>query len=447
MSRSRFWSLTRLSSLVVLSTSGWVLCCSGLRAQDCVFHSRDGRPYSRKKEYLPQDGSKNGTKLKILALGDSVVWGDGDTPEHKIVDLVSRQIANATGRPVELHVYAHSGARLYAHDSDAKPGFPVFAGKPLGDLDGQRPTSYEQSVCASKVDQDAEYILLDGCINEVGAEQIALPPPLYPVLNPGNKSVTPAEIRANALSYCSNNMANTLIEITQKFSKAHVVVLDYFRVVSTASKPEPATDEAARKHQQTEDQQREKRVEQAVKKAQHIRNGATNEDAVKAAAQGWGDNADEFLKDSTSCFKWAIDAVNAGVVNPFSQPPPPQQYSSSDPESQWPPVCPTFSKAAAAIGSPPAIPVVVAPFPDNPQYSYGASDTHLWLLPLLFYPHDELYWPRAFECTLHLFRGDTSCYINPIAHPNPNGARCYSESILGALGFDLKDPDPDCQSR
>jgi hypothetical protein len=427
--------------------SGIVLLCDCLSAQNCVFHSRDGQPYFRKKEYPPQSGSTNGARVKILAFGDSVIWGDGDKPEHKIVDLVSQQIAKATGRPVELHAYAHSGARLHATDPDAKPRFPVFAGKPLGDLDSERPTTYEQAVCASKVDQDAEYILLDGCINEVGAEQIALPPVLYPILNPGSKQVTPADIRADALSYCSNNMANTLIEITHKFSKAHVVVLDYFRVVSTASKPKPLDEtEEARNEREAEDLQHEERTDQVVIRAQHLSKTAANVNAVRAAAQRWSDNANEFLKDSTSCIKWAIDAVNAGAEGSLSNPPIPQQYSSSDPESKWPPVCPTFDKESVVIGRPPDVPIVAAPFPNNQEYSYGASDTHLWLLPLLFYPHDELYWTRAFECSLHLFRGDKSCYINPIAHPNPKGAQCYSENILGALGFDSKDHDSDCRS-
>ena len=418
-----------------------MVCCCRLRAQNCVFQSPQGHPYSWKVTYLPQTGLPRGPALKVVAFGDSVVWGDGDKPKHKIVKIVSQRIADLTGRPVELRSYAHSAARLAVSDADSKPTFPVHNGKPLGDLDSERPTTSEQVDCAAQEDSDADYVLLDGCINEIGAEHIALPPVIYPP----SKRISAAEIRSEVLNYCSANMANTLITITHHFRNAHVVVLDYFRVVSKASEPKPADTEAERKQQGKENAQRERNLERVIKKEKNMESLPGSGTPEQRAIQAWTDNSDEFLKDTTSCFKWAIDAVNAGAVGPISNPQG-VPYTASDPESIWPAVCPSFSAQGTVIGPKPPIPIVPASFPDNQDYSYGAPNTHLWLLPDPFINPDELYWRRAWECLLHPFRGDTACFINPIAHPKYIGAQCYSESILNAVGFAISKPDPNCQS-
>jgi hypothetical protein len=240
-------------------------------------------------------------------------------------------------------------------------------------------------------------------------------------------------------------MANTLLHITRAFRNAHVVVLDYFRVVSTASQPKPAETEAMRNQREKEDTEHEKNLERVTKREKGIEKRPGKETAKARAIQEWSDNSEEFLKDTTSCFQWAIDSVNAGAAGPIAAPPA-AEYMPSKPVSTWPPVCPSFSTTGTVTGTSPPIPIVAASFPDNPDYSYGASETQLWLLPDPFVNRDELYWRRAWECILHPFRGDTACFINPIAHPKPTGAQCYSESILRTIGFGSPTQDPNCQS-
>jgi len=411
----------------------------------CVYQDANGHPYLKEfRPFVPQSGTAAGPDLKIVALGDSVVWGDGDKPRHKIVWLVGQGVANYTGHRVLVHSYAHSGARLSYSDPGSDPTFPVDNDVPLGDLGSERPTTSEQADCAAVDDSDAVYVLLDGCINEVGAGQIALPPI---VLLP-NLRTTPEQIRSDVLKYCSANMATTLLKITQQFPHARVVMLGYFRVVSDVSKPEPEMTDAEKAQLKAENAKQEKAMERVVKRDGDFSNltgsRAAKKKAIQAEVQKWWANSDEFLKDSTSCFKWAIDSVNAGVVGPISAPAG-VSYSDSAPESDWKPVCPVFDKSTVAPGSPPPIAVAAAAFPDNPEYSYGAPHTHLWLLPLPFISQDEMYWTRAWQCTLHLCRGDKTCYTNAIAHPKPIGAQCYSESILGAIGFVAPKPDSDCQ--
>jgi hypothetical protein len=133
--------LTRLAQLVSICLVAFF--CGPPTAQGCVFHADNGQPYKVTWRFLPQAGVVQGSRLKVVALGDSVVWGDGDKPEHRIVTLVSKSLANNSGRPVELDSYAHSGARLqYAPGEPAT--FPVRRGVPVGDVDASRPTTEEQ---------------------------------------------------------------------------------------------------------------------------------------------------------------------------------------------------------------------------------------------------------------------------------------------------------------
>jgi hypothetical protein len=57
--------------------------------------------------------------LKIVAMGDSVVWGNGLTNQEKFIELTGQSLANQTQRTVQIVSFAHSGAKL----SDTSGGF------------------------------------------------------------------------------------------------------------------------------------------------------------------------------------------------------------------------------------------------------------------------------------------------------------------------------------
>jgi lysophospholipase L1-like esterase len=54
----------------------------------------------------------NGTPYRILALGDSVIWGQGVAERHRFTSLIARHYNTELDRPVELITLAHSGAIL-----------------------------------------------------------------------------------------------------------------------------------------------------------------------------------------------------------------------------------------------------------------------------------------------------------------------------------------------
>jgi hypothetical protein len=127
--------------------------------------------------------SSSSPGLKIVTLGDSVVWGDGNLERNKFSVKLARDLANATGRATTVVEYAHSGARLVSADDPASL-VPTDGSVYQMDLNSQRPTTAEQADCAASRDSDAEVVLLDGCINEVGATKIALPSETYELVGP-----------------------------------------------------------------------------------------------------------------------------------------------------------------------------------------------------------------------------------------------------------------------
>jgi hypothetical protein len=319
----------------------------------------------------------------------------------------------------EINSYAHSGALLISVPSD-KPGYPVRHGQPVSDVGNSRPATEEQAECAKVDDSDADFVILDGCINDVGAFNIAIPPFLF------NKT-TPDEIRnggngkTGVTEACAAPMRDTLEKIKHWFPNAKIVLMNYWLVISNDSKPTPET------IQWTDDQKaaRTAKVQKAIKK---YSNGDSR--TVEVQTQAWADNAAEFLKDTKACFTWAVASANADSILP------PVTHSDT---TQSAPACDPFQSPANQPAEPPRI--FLAKGFDNPNFSYGAPDSHVWELPipLIFgfaIGPDEMFRTRNCECngTFFLFRGDSDCKVNPTAHPNPKGAQCYSKSILEALG-------------
>ena len=395
-----------------------VLSSKGIPAQSCVFSSQTGRPYKAHLGLFQPQNPVPGTRhLKVVVFGDSAAWGNGDKPEHRIANLVSQNLADDTGQPVDLNSYAHSGALLNPVKTD-KPGYPVRHGKPISDVGNARPGIEEQAECAEVEDSDADFVILDGCINDVGAFNIAIPPFLF------NKT-TPTEIRnggngkTGVIEACSAPMRDSLEKIKHFFPNAKVVLMNYWLVISDDSKPKPAFTPP------TEDQ---KVVKLAKTKKVFDKYSKEDTRTVEAKTQTWAENAVEFLNDTTDCFTWAVASANADSVDP------PSTHSDLNQ-----PACDPFRPAPNQPMAPTRI--FLAKVSENPLYSYGAPQSHVWELPipLIFgfaIGPDEMFRKRNCECngTFYLFRNDDDCKVNPTAHPNLAGAECYSKAILQQLG-------------
>jgi lysophospholipase L1-like esterase len=146
-----------------------------------------------------------GQTFKLLALGDSVMWGQGLAAGHRFVDLVAGYIAS-TGKQVEIASLAHSGAVVCT----APTGWARYQDWLFGELPRSFPSvssqleaaaataGYDRFLQVDPWDQQAwqdhkrqvaaqvasyhgaggappDLILVDGGINDLGALQIVVP--------------------------------------------------------------------------------------------------------------------------------------------------------------------------------------------------------------------------------------------------------------------------------
>lgn len=154
-------------------------------------------------------GSGEGPVYEMVVLGDSVLWGQGLMEEQKTSTIVQCRIAEKLGRPVRKRVYAHSGATL------------IQSGNLLNLKDGEVPSSFPhialQVECVPNPGQ-VDLVLLNGCINDVGAEVLFDP------------TTSPEEIGIEKLSKdkCREPIRSLLTRIGKRFPKAIVVVPGYY---------------------------------------------------------------------------------------------------------------------------------------------------------------------------------------------------------------------------
>jgi lysophospholipase L1-like esterase len=160
--------------------------------------------------------------FRILAFGDSIMWGQGlEEPDkcHSLVEQAIRQRHGGIG--VYKDVRAHSGACL-----EPRAGGTAYKQR----LDGEVPTSYptirDQVLEFEDVpdaNEDVDLILLDGGINDVNVRTILSP------LTSG------AQLTTDIKTYCHDSMLNLLKELTSKFQKARIIVTGYYQILSNES--------------------------------------------------------------------------------------------------------------------------------------------------------------------------------------------------------------------
>jgi hypothetical protein len=361
--------------------------------------------------------------LTILTFGDSAMWGNGLEDHYKYAHLVARDIADDTGRTVNLVSYAHSGANIFNEsNSEYEPLRASDHDVPPGDLNAGLPTTLQQEVCAVTRDdyRDAEIVLLDGCINDVGAEKIALPFPL--------SGLSVAEVKQRTHQWCSDKMLSLLQSTKENFTSATVVVSNYWLIVSDKSSPigiaiqKGATPDATPIEHEMYRRMKgllTKELEAEEATGEHL----TGSEAIadpKSEFQKWGDNSRAFLDTSQRCFDWAIAFVD-GKTNAAN--------GSDD--------CPSVANVRAQPETS-DVRIFLATVSDDPKFSYGAPKKRLWSVPLGSHIRaDQLYGQRSVLCRTHYPDNDLGdqlvCKVNPTAHPNVKGAEAYRESIMTIL--------------
>jgi hypothetical protein len=348
------------------------------------------------------------------------MWGDGLKREEKFVSLFGRDIANLTGRSVNITSYAHSGARLSGEDGST---VPVVDNEPQGDLDSSGPTTEQQAGCAAAAVSDAEIVLLDGCINDVSATKIALPFPF---------NFTSKEKIADDAAACGRRMKALVDSLTGEFRNATIVLINYYRVVSDDSTVlfnarVGGTQAPGRKGSSPDKVDRLTRERQKLlsESSDEIMLSTSQAKNLEAAFQPWDTNSEAFLYTSQTCFNHTVGSVDSL----------PHLPDLPDCVPQFPPDDHAPASPYLKLATPDAR-VFLATVPDDPEFAYGAPQTHLWHLPVkfLFWTFaDHMYSVRKQLCK-KAFSDDPlkqyKCSINAIAHPNVKGAQFYRDSLV-----------------
>src|SRR5579871_6565097 len=111
----------RLSSIVKPIPAALAILIAGPCMSQCVqpairqfgpYTPAPGSTITLANPLLPSNSPANST-LEIVTLGDSVVWGDGNTELNKYAVKVAQDLANGTGLSTTIVAYAHSGAELF----------------------------------------------------------------------------------------------------------------------------------------------------------------------------------------------------------------------------------------------------------------------------------------------------------------------------------------------
>jgi len=358
---------------------------------------------------LPHDDTK---PLTIIALGDSVVWGNGDDLPHKFALNVSQRTADLTRRDVQLFSFAHSAAVLVGTDGALVPS---LGGIDQGDPNSSQPNIKWSADCASKVLPEAELVLVDGCINDVHAENIAIPWPF--------DWTSVEEIRDRVFANCAQPVDTLLESIRHALPNATIILNSYFLIVSDKSMPLLRTGVTPTEFTPEREQQR------LTKTQERLFRNSGQESALKTARNtgppSWGQRSAEFYNDTMDCFNWAVARANG--LNPPALPP-----ASGD--HHCPAVTLTPQKANALAHT------YLAVVPGVAENAYGTIHTHLWKLPIPFLwwtlRKDEMFNKRAAICkALYPIEKDRfACRINPTAHPNLLGSEDFKTAVLQQLG-------------
>jgi hypothetical protein len=357
---------------------------------------------------IPYAGDAGLVPLKVIAFGTSLTWGDGLKEESTYRYLVASYVGKQTKRTVAMWTFAHSAA--YLTDASDAGTLALSAAPSKGDLNGTIPavesvsgqTDDGQADCALKRKaslQNADLILLDGCINEVNAVLIVAP------------WTKPEDIEANTKNYCQK-MQPVLSKLVASFPKATIMVVNYYPIVSRNSSilgHNPTRRLATLAVKVLKSQKKQESKDYKVHPLTPL-----DEKNIMA------DNSERFYQTSKQVIKDAVDAINA--ANPPLPGEPLRAVSVTLPE----PSASTVVQGARTV---------------NPLWAYGAPETHLWLLPFPLFlgfgiNRDDKFAPRWWECLFHYPFFSVDRFVNEVNagfHPTKLGAATYATSIETAI--------------
>jgi hypothetical protein len=384
--------------------------------------------------------------LRMLTLGDSVMWGQGLLDENKFSHRVKRWLERDKGiAGVDLKVMAHSGATITKDiERDKDPKWICMD----GEINRSNPTITKQVslaaqyYCSRSIPlEDVDLILLNGGINDIGA------------LTFMRVTTNVTRIRRTASEYCDIEMKKLLYYAASTFPNARIVVTGYFPLVTCSTPPET--------------------VPYLIMEALGLRGPAPKkiiETVVKLIPQGEEPKdhckglhpiirklsllSETWVKESNAALCRAAKWINktkpwAGKVDPASlcvAPSRPPDVDVGDP---------TFELCTDPLlaGVPVSRNRVFFAAPDfKNQNGYGVPTTsYLWKLipnkdPIpctsgllkgtqrLVITEDELHNNRPCWCCEAHEKNNIVCIRAGTFHPNREGAMAYTDAIVKELG-------------
>ncbi len=154
----------------------------------------------------------------MLVLGDSIMWGQGLKESDKSWWRVKGWLKEKTGREVRERIEAHSGAAI-----EAEPGPDQAFKSRDGEVNLIWPTVNEQVDSAVSYYGDpsqVDLVLVNGCINDLGVRNLL------------DSSTQLDSLSATIKEKCGARMERLLRTVTTTFRNAHVVVTNYYPIVS-----------------------------------------------------------------------------------------------------------------------------------------------------------------------------------------------------------------------
>ena len=323
---------------------------------------------------LPSNGNETGA-FHMVVIGDSVAWGNGLLNESKYSYLVGDWLQKKLNRPVDVTIYAHSGATISGE-----------SGKSIDpNLNSGTPTLMDQAKSISDKDK-VDLVLVSGGINDVGISNI---------LDANTPSGTINSLSASI----KDPMANLLTYLLDE-TDAKILVTGYYPLITEDSKVK-LQDRAVAAILATQSQKTISQSENViltaiadptsaqVDAAWYLLEGTFN-NAINIVTQDANlrTNSDTFYSTSANGLEAAVNTADRG-------------------QNRIKFIDPLFER----------------------KNSYRASDSFLWELNKDLTTNDDQYKKRV-ELTKNMdLKTRAENNVNAIGHPNRDGAAKYANTI------------------
>jgi len=179
-----------------------------------------------------RDRAREPRPFNVVAIGDSIVWGQGLPAESKFTSLTRAWLEQRLQRPVTLTVFAHSGAVIRRRPDDGACTYKtVYAGEPPNLAPsiiaqawwaaGRAKQSCAAGPRPAAPNDEVDLVILDGGINDVD---------IVHILNPAYSGLA-----ALTRKTCRTGMVSLLGDVALLFPNAKVIVTGYYPIVSEES--------------------------------------------------------------------------------------------------------------------------------------------------------------------------------------------------------------------